>query len=95
MNAVGAQLNVKGRAAEGDFAPKFEAGWIDFVDVAGGQGPDRWQRRVAHYFGGIAFDTDVAGYGECREIDGGDGAPFLIGDEGMAVKAISLLPSAG
>jgi len=95
MNAVGAQLNVKGWAAEGDFSAKFEAGWIDFVDVAGGQGPNRGQRRVANDFGWIAFDTDVAGYGECREINGGDGVPFLIGDKGVAVEAISLLPGTG
>ena len=50
---------------------------------------------MAHHFRRFAFNANVAGDGERGEVDGGDGTPFFVGDEGMAFEPISLLPGAG
>ena len=64
VEAVGAQSEIERGSVEGYFAAKFEAGGIDFVNVAGGQGPDRGEGGVADDVGGVAIDSNVTGDGE-------------------------------
>ena len=95
MDGIGAELNVDRGAAEVELAAELEMHGVNFVEEAGGQGPHRRQRGMAVYFRGLAFDADVAGDGECGEVDGGDGAPVFIGYEGMSFEPDSLFPGAG
>ena len=50
---------------------------------------------MADYFRWLTFDADVAGDGECGEVDGGDGTPVFIGYKGMPFEPDSLFPGAG
>ena len=50
---------------------------------------------MSDYFRGLAFDADVAGDGECGEVDGGDCAPVFIGYKGVPFEPDPLFPGAG
>ena len=69
---------------------------VDFVDGAGGRRQDEhlgfgWVREDG---GGFGIEEDLLADAKPAEIDGGDGAPLLIGDKAIAPKGGSFPPSA-
>ena len=95
MDGIGTELNVDRGAAEVELAAELQTRGVNFVEESRCQCPHRRQRGMADYFRGLAFDADVAGDGECGEVDSGDCAPVFIGYEGMPFEPDSLFPGAG
>ena len=95
MLAIGTELHVERGAVEVELATELEPGRVNFVEKAGGKGPDGGECGVADDLCGTAIDTNMASDNKGGEVDGGDGAAFFVGNEGMALIAISLFFGAG